>query len=298
MKRHSNNSISPVSNVILNIVFILGALMCIVPVLLVVGISFSDERDILQYGYQLIPKRFTLYAYEFIFKWANMLVNSYVITVVVTIIGAAFSTFTIALYAYPISRKDFSLRKLFSFLAIFTMLFNGGVIPWYIVNVRFLHIENTLFALILPYLMNAFYVMIMCTFYRTSIPDAVLESARIDGSGEFRTFFTIVLPLAVPGIATIALFSTIQYWNDYFLPLYLISESRMYNLQYMMYKTLENIRVLQTINNPTARDIALKLPGESARMAMCILSIGPVVFAYPFFQKYFIKGLTIGAVKG
>lgn len=299
MKRTNINAISPVTNMILTCIFTIGMLLCVYPIVLVLGISISDEHNLLNDGYQLFPTHnLTLYAYQFIFKWAYMLVNSYGITILVTVVGAAGSTFLISLYAYPLSRKEFRFRRQFTFYAMFTMLFNGGVISWYIVNVKVLHIDNTIWALILPYLMNAFYVLIMRTFYKTSIPDAVLESARIDGAGEFRTFFTIVFPLAVPGIATIALFSTLQYWNDYFLPLYLVSDSRLYNLQFMMYKTLENIRVLQTINNPDVTDLILKLPGESARMAMCILSIGPIIFAYPFFQKYFIKGLTIGAVKG
>jgi putative aldouronate transport system permease protein len=299
MKRANSNAISPVTNIILNVIFLIGLVLCVYPVILILGISISDEHNLVKYGYQLFPTHnITTYAYTFIFKWAYTLVNSYVLTIGVTIAGAVTSTLLIALYAYPLSRKEFRFRKHFSFYAMFTMLFNGGVISWYIVNVKVLHIDNTVWALILPYLMNAFYVLIMRTFYKTSIPDAVIESAKIDGSGEFRSFFTIVFPLAIPGIATIALFSTLQYWNDYFLPLYLVSDSRLYNLQFMMYKTLENIRVLQTINNPDVDDLVLKLPGESARMAMCILSIGPIIFAYPFFQKYFIKGLTIGAVKG
>lgn len=298
MKRAAANSISPVTNIILNIIFFIGMVMCVYPIILILGISLSDERVLVVEGYKLFPTHITTYAYSFIFKWADMLVNSYLLTIFVTVVGAATSTLLISLYAYPCSRRDFKYRRIFTFYAMFTMLFNGGVISWYIVNVKVLHIDNTVWALILPYLMNAFYILIMRTFYRTSIPEAVIESAKIDGSGEFRTFFVIVFPLAIPGIATIALFSTLQYWNDYFLPLYLVTESRLYNLQFMMYKTLENIRILQSIPNPDVTDLILKLPGESARMAMCILSVGPIIFAYPFFQKYFIKGLTIGAVKG
>lgn len=298
MKRAAANSISPVTNAILNVIFFIGMVMCVYPIILILGISLSDERVLVIDGYGLIPTHITTYAYSFIFKWAHMLVNSYLLTIFVTVLGAATSTLLIAMYAYPCSRKEFKFRRIFTFYAMFTMLFNGGVISWYIVNVKVLHIDNTVWALILPYLMNAFYILIMRTFYKTTIPDAVVESAKMDGSGEFRTFFTIVFPLAIPGVATIALFSTLQYWNDYFLPLYLVTESRLYNLQFMMYKTLENIRILQSIPNPDVTDLILKLPGESARMAMCILSVGPIIFAYPFFQKYFIKGLTIGAVKG
>lgn len=298
MKRSKANAISPVTNVFLNIVFISIAVICIYPVLLVLGISLSDERLLLKHGYSIIPQGFTFYAYEYVFKWAGTILNSYLITILVTVAGTVCSTFIISLFAYAISRREFRYRKPFSFFVLFTMLFNGGLVPWYIVCVKFLHLNNTIFALVLPYLTNAFYIIIMRTFFKTTVPDSIIESARIDGSGEFRTFFKIIIPLSLPGLATIALFITLQYWNDYFLPLMLITRQSLFNLQFMLYKLLVSISILQQIPNPNASDVLLKMPGESARMAMCILAIGPVILAYPFFQKYFIKGLTIGAIKG
>ena len=180
------------------------------------------------------------------------------------------------------------------------MIFSGGMVPWYVVCVKLLHINNTILALLLPYLINGFYVIIMRTFISTNVPDSVIESARIDGSGELRTFFQIVIPLAVPGIATVALFTTLVYWNDWWLPLMLIVDSKLYNLQYLLYKLMSNIEALARLSSSissTSSEIS-SLPSQGARMAMCIISIGPIILAYPFFQKYFIKGLTIGAVKG
>ena len=297
--KKDNNTVSPQTNLILNIFFVIVILACIYPVYIVLNISFSDERDVVKYGYSLfIPKHITVYGYQFIIKWGDMLIRSYILTIVVTIVGALLCTFLTALYAYPISRNDFRFKNQFTFFIFFTMLFNGGLVPWYIVCVRFLHLNNTIGALIFPYLMNAFFVIIMRTFFKTTIPNEVIESSRIDGSGDLRTFFTIVLPLSKPGLATIALFATLQYWNDYFLPLMYTTNSKLFNLQFMMYKLLINIQVLQNTNVGFVSDTILKLPSETVRMGMAIISIGPIVIAYPFFQKYFIKGLTIGAVKG
>ena len=297
-KSRSRTSISAPANAVLIVLFSLMMVMCICPVLLVLGISFSDERDVLINGYSMIPQHFTTDAYRFIFKWSGTILNSYGVTLLVTVVGTVCSTFLVALFAYPLSRREFSFRKQFSFFALFTMLFNGGMVPWYIVCVKFLHLNNTIFALIVPYLMNAFYVMIMRTFYQTTIPDAIVESARIDGCGDFRIFRTIVLPLALPGLATIGLFNTLAFWNDYYLPLMLVTDQNLYNLQYMLYKLLVSLSILEQIPSTSFSMEAMKLPGETARMAMCILSIGPIIIAYPFFQKYFIKGLTIGSVKG
>ena len=288
------------ARVLLHVFFIILAIMCIYPLFLVLGISISSEQELLRNGYSLLPQAPTLQAYKFIFGWSTSILKSYGITIFVTITGAVCATLMVALFAYPLSRKEFAFRKQFSFYALFTMLFSGGMVPWYIVCVRFLHLTNSIAALIIPYLLNAFYVMIMRTFYITTVPDAIVESARIDGCGEFRIWAQIVMPLVLPGLATIAFFCTLGYWNDYYLPLMLISDQRYYNLQYMLYKLLVSLSILEQIPNADpniARELA-KLPGESARMAMCIISIGPIIMAYPFFQKYFVKGLTIGAVKG
>jgi putative aldouronate transport system permease protein len=216
-------------------------------------------------------------------------------------LGTALSLLVIALYAYPISRKDFKYRNQFTFFVFFTMIFGGGLVPWYMVCVQLLHLKNTIWAMIFPALMNGWYVLIMRTFFATSIPDSIIESAKIDGAGEWRTFFQIVLPLSLPGLATVALFNTLAFWNDWYLPLMFITKANLYNLQYTMYKMLANIQFLiqsSSAMSGRASEMLKNLPSETSRMAMCILAVGPIIFAYPFFQKYFVKGLTVGAVKG
>lgn len=288
--------------VILHLFFILYSLACLLPVILIVAISFSSELDIVRDGYKFIPQNFSLEAYKFLFIdwWA--IVRAYGVQLFVIVVGTTLSVFMMAFYAYPISRTDFPYRSTFSFIAIFTMLFNGGLIPWYMVYVNFLGLKDHLWALIMPFLGAAFWILVIRTFFQTSVPTPVIESARIDGAGEFRTFVSIVLPLSTPVLASVALFQTLLYWNDFFLPMVFIVDQEKYTVQYLMYKALQNIQFIA--QNPTiAAEITrsggtISLPSETVRMAMGVMGIGPIVFAYPFFQRYFIKGLTLGAVKG
>ena len=280
-------------------VFIIICIICLYPLALVIGISFSSESAIATHGFKLIPAQTSLVAYDFVLKQSDAVARAYVITIIVTGLGTVLSTLVIALYAYPLSRKDFPQRKLFSFIAFFTMLFSGGLVPWYMVCVQVLHLRNNIWALILPYTMNAWYVLIMRTFYKTNVPDSIIESARIDGAGEYTIFFRIIISLAKPGLATIALFNTIVFWNDWWLPLMLVNDPAWFNLQYLMYRVQVNIQYLSSMagNTNVAGEILRRLPSRTAQMAMCILSIGPIVLAYPFFQKYFVKGITIGSLK-
>ena len=278
--------------------FALVMIVCILPVWHVFCASFSNASWVMnQRGLIWHIEGFTFNGYQLVFNdnsiWTGYL-NTFIYVIGTTVLGM----FLTVMAAYALSRKDFIWANPLMLIISFTMLFNGGMVPWYIVCVKFLHLNNTIFALIVPYLMNAFYVMIMRTFYQTTIPDAIVESARIDGCGDFRIFRTIVLPLALPGLATIGLFNTLAFWNDYYLPLMLVTDQNLYNLQYMLYKLLVSLSILEQIPSTSFSMEAMKLPGETARMAMCILSIGPIIIAYPFFQKYFIKGLTIGSVKG
>ncbi len=293
------NSVSPISNALINLIFIIFSLACIVPLFLVLGISFSSEQSVLLQGYKFIPDEFGVGGYDYILKQGAVIFKAYGVSLSVTIVGTLLSVIIIAMYAYAISRKDFKYRTQFTFLVFFTMVFNGGLVPWYIVYVKLVGVQNSYWAYIIPPLVNAWYVMIMRTFYQTNVPDSIIESAKIDGAGEFRTWLQIVVPLAKPGLATIALFQTLAYWNEWFIPLMFIDDAAKYSLQYLMYKTLNSIQYLSSNTNFSgAGDVLSKLPAETARMAMCILAIGPIVLAYPFFQKYFIKGLTVGAVKG
>ena len=214
-------------------------------------------------------------------------------------IGTVISVIVMGLYAYPLSRSDFKFKSFFTFFVFFTMLFSGGLVAWYMVCTNILHLNDKLFGLILPYCMNAWFTLILRTFFKSSVPEAVIESAKLDGAGEWRIFFTLVTPIAVPGIATIALFQTLKYWNDWLLPIYFVSSAKLYNLQFYLQNLLANIDDLK--NNPELVSSAASLadmPKEGVRMALCVVAMGPILIVYPFFQKYFIQGLTVGAVKG
>jgi len=274
--------------------------ICVIPILLVLAVSFTDETTVVTYGYNLWPKEFSVYAYEFLFKDSGQIVNGYLVSIFVTVVGTFLVILLTALYAYPISRQDFPFKSFFSFIMFFTMLFGGGLVPTYLVFTKFLMLKNTIWALIVPLLIQPFYVIIMRTFFAGSLPPSVIESARIDGAGEARTFFSIVLPLSLPVLATVGMFSTLAFWNDWFNSLLYITNGNMVSLQYLMYKVMMNIQVL-TNGNLAGFDVGgerAKIPSETVRMAMAIIGIGPICLAYPYFQKYFVKGLTVGAVKG
>lgn len=302
MNRRRPNDISNTANIIINLFFWFHTAVCILPLLLVIIVSFSDEKAVLINGYNFIPESFSLSAYQFLFKDWEQIVRSFGVSVFVTAVGTVVSVIIMAMYAYPISRRDFPHKNVFSFFMFFTMLFNGGLVPWYLVYTQMLNFKNTLLALILPLLVSAFFVLMLRTFFSGTIPPALIESAKIDGAGEFRIFAQIILPLSLPVLATVSLFQTLNYWNDWFTSLVFITGSKNVNLQYLMYKTMldiqfltSNTQALQAINQSGG---GLNLPTETVRMAMAVLGIGPIVFAYPFFQKYFVKGLTVGAVKG
>lgn len=294
------NEISRTSNIFLNLLYVLISAICIIPILLVIVISFTDEHEIIMNGYSFIPEKFSTEAYKFVLSAGEGILNAYGVSIFVAIVGTFLSISVITLYAYPLSRSNFKYKKIFSLFAFFTMIFGGGLVPWYMVYSQLFRIRNTIWILIFPYLMNAWFVMIMRTFIKTSVPESLIESAKIDGASEFRTFFSIVLPLLKPGLATIGLLSCLGYWNDWYLPLVFLTERKLYNIQYLMYQTLSNIQFLTSgsANFSELGMLLADLPGESARMAVAVISIGPIIFAYGFFQKYFIKGLTIGAIKG
>lgn len=296
----SATQISQSANIVLNAIMIILAAACLYPLLLVFAVSITDESVIQTAGYNLIPGKVTLNAYAFIFKDATMILRAYGVSIFITVVGSILSLIIISMYAYPLSRRDFRYKSFFTFIVFFTMLFNGGLVPFYMVYTNVLHLKNTLFAMILMWLFTPFYVLIMRTFYTTTIPSSVMESARIDGAGEFKIYVRIVLPLAKPALATIALFNILFYWNDWYAPLLFITDEKLYNLQYLMYRIENNISfITQNASSMSNTSDALKnIPAQTARMAMAIIAIGPIMLAYPFFQRYFVKGLTVGAVKG
>jgi ABC-type sugar transport system, permease component len=291
------NKISLHSNIIINVVFILIAILFVLPLILVFMVSISSERAISTYGYQFWPSQFSAAAYYYLLNYAGELFSAYGMSVIVTAIGSVAATFVIALYAYPLSRENFKHRKGFAFFAFFTTIFGGGLVPWVFVYTQLFNISDTGIILIVPYLMNAWFMIIMRTFMKSSVPEELVEAARIDGAGEFKIFARIALPLCKAGLATIFLFCLVKYWNDYYLSLIFITDQHLYTIQYYTYSMMNSIEYLFTNTNIPA-DARRDLPSESARMALSVFAVGPVVIAYPFFQRFFVKGLIVGAVKG
>lgn len=294
------NEISRGANLTLNLIFILLTIACVMPVVLVFMISITDYDAIVRNGYQFIPEKISFDAYAYLFKDYAVVLRAYGVSIFVTVMGTAVSVLLTALYAYPLSRSDFRYRGVFAFLIFFTMLFGGGLVPWYIVYTQMLDVKNTLMALILPMLLSPFNVLIMKTYFQMSVPPALIEAAKIDGAGEMRTFFRIVFPLSLPVFATIGLFNTLHYWNDWFNSMIFITDTKLYSLQYLMYKMISQADYLarnSSLIQGSATELA-KLPGETIRMAMALVGIGPIVLAYPFFQRFFIRGLTVGSIKG
>lgn len=285
---------------VLNFVFILLVIAAAAPFLLLIASSLSSEASLAEYGYGFWPREFSFDAYTYLFKSSTKILRGYGITVLVTVTGTVCSVMITTLFAYPLSRKELPFRYGFSFFVFFTMLFNGGLVPTYMMWTQTFHIKDTLFALILPgLLMNAFYVIIMRSFFTANIPDALVEAARIDGAGEYRILFGIVLPLSKPMMATISLMIGLGYWNDWMNSLYYISDEKLYSIQAILNTIITNIQFLTSGQSTFSAGVDVsKLPNISVRMAIAVIGILPVLMIYPFFQKYFVKGIVVGGVKG
>ena len=281
-----------------NVILSLVSAICVLPFILLIMSSFSSEKSILTYGYSFWPKEFSLAAYHYLAVNAAYLAHAYGITFFITTVGTFVSLFITMMLAYPLSRKDLPFRNIFIFFVFFTMLFNGGLVPTYLLYNNIFHIKNTLFALIIPYLlMNGFNVLISKTFFSTTIPEAIVESAYIDGAGEFTIFFKIILPVSLPVIATIGLFVGIGYWNDWFNGMVFLDNAKLFSIQNVLNQMLQNIQFMQ--NNPDiGSKMTVELPETTVKMAIAVVGVFPILIIYPVFQKYFVKGIAIGAVKG
>jgi putative aldouronate transport system permease protein len=279
---------------------ILLAVCSIVPFIILLSSSLSSEASILKEGYSFIPKELSFDAYQYLMTNSASILRAYGITVFVTIFGTFVSLFMTALLAYGLSRRDLPFRNLFAFLVFFTLLFNGGLVPTYLVYTQVFDIKNTIWALIVPgLLMNGFNVLLMRTFFITSIPEPIIESARMDGAGEFRTFFSIILPLSLPILATIGLLQTIFYWNDWFNGLIYVTEPSLFSIQNILNRMLSDIQFLASSNLGTNTSAAAaQIPTTAVRMAIAVIGFLPILIAYPFFQKYLVKGIALGSVKG
>lgn len=285
-------------NLVLNIIFIILAFLCLFPILLTLSISFSSTESIMQYGYRLIPTKFSVDAYKYIFGDPSTILNAYGVTIFNTVVGAAASVLVISHVAYPLSRSDFKLRLPITYYILFTMLFSGGQVAGYMVTTTMYHLQNTRWVMILPCLMSPWYMVVLRTFFKTGVPNAIIESGKLDGASELRILWQLIFPIALPGIATIALFQVLMFWNEWNLPLLYITNPKLYNLQFLLQQMMQNIQMINESPEFAAQSAgAAKLPSESARMALCFVAMGPILVTYPFFQKYFIQGLTVGSVK-
>ncbi|MBI4927680.1 MAG: carbohydrate ABC transporter permease [Anaerolineae bacterium] len=292
-------SISPSTNVALNVLMVICAILTLAPFYVIIIASVTNEKTLIADGYRLWPKEFSLAAYSYLFREGSIIITAYKNTIISTVAGTILSVILVMLYAYPLSRNNFRFSTFFTFFAFFTMLFGGGLVSYYMVMRQILQIQNTIWALFLPSAFSPFWVFVLRTYIKTNVPDELIEAARIDGASEWTTLLRVVLPLSVPGLATVALFSAIGIWNNFFNALLLIDNVELYNLQYTIYSTLNNIRFLLENADKMQGLVSLAdLPSQTFRMAMAVVTVGPIILAYPFFQRYFVRGLTIGAIKG
>jgi len=271
------------------------ACACLLPFLLVLSASLTDQVALSTHGYQLIPQKWSMQAYQVILQNPAQLLQSYQISILVTLLGTMLSLIFSTMLAYPLSRSNFAYRNPLSFYIFFTMLFNGGMVPFYILMSQYLMVKDTIWALVLPGLISPFYIILIRTFFQT-VPHSLIESAMLDGASEIKIYVRIIIPLSAPILATVALFTSLGYWNDWFNSLLFISKSELYPLQYLLMIMMQNIEFM--LRNAGRGISAADIPMEPLRMAMAIIAIGPMAFLYLYFQKYFVKGIIIGAVKG
>jgi putative aldouronate transport system permease protein len=293
--------VSKTTNVVFNIVMVILALGCVVPMLLVLSVSLTAESSLSDYGYQFIPKTFSLDGYRYIFTQGSAIMRALGVSVLITVAGTLIGVILNALMGYVITRKGYKLQKFFVWYVFIPMIFNGGLVSLYFIIGNLLHLSDTIWVLILPLAVSSYNIILCKTFFKATIPDSLIESANIDGASELVIFFKVVIPLSKPVLATIALFLSFGYWNDWFTSLLYINDSNLYSLQAYLNKILGDIEFL--LRNSGTLDIAQQqilanMPKEAARMAIVVITVIPIACTYPFFQRYFVSGLTIGAIKG
>lgn len=287
------------SKMLIHLLFILLSLAIVLPFLLVVAVSLTDEASLTDKGYQFVPESFSLEAYRYLLDAPDILLRAYGVTITVTVIGALAGLLLTAMTAYVISRPDYRYNRVTTFYVFFTMLFSGGLVPSYILITQYLHLKDSLLALILPVLLSPFNIMVMKGFM-SKIPLEIVESAKIDGARELRIFFRIILPLSTPALATLGLLISFTYWNEWFNAMLYIDDPDKVPLQLLLVRTLGSIEFI-TSNSEFSQQLGIDLssfPNNSARMAIAVLAGGPMLIIFPFFQRFFVKGLTVGSLKG
>lgn len=282
----------------LNLIFIGICALILYPLLMVISISISNEADIAQYGYQLIPEKIDFSAYQYVFKNPTKIINAYKVTAFFSVCAMVLSVLMMSMVAYPLSSKRFKARRKVNFYLYFTMLFSGGLVPTYILITRYMHLDDSIWVYILPTLISPWYVFMMRTFF-SDLPEEMFDAVKIDGGSQYTAFFRFVLPLSKPVLATIALFMFLNKWNDWNTSMLYINDSKLYSLQFLLQDIMENIALLQSGTLDTSSLLKTEdIPSETVRMAMAMVVAGPALVIFPFFQKYFVKGLTVGSVKG
>lgn len=285
---------------LMHLFMIILVLCCVLPFLLMVMASFTEEQTLIRNGYSFFPKKFSLETYRYIFRSANTIFKGYFMTIFVTVVGTLCNISMTVLFAYPLSRKDLPYRSGLSFFLFFTMLFNGGLVPTYMMYANTFHIKNTIWALIIPSLMmNAFYVIMMRSFFTSSIPDSLIEAAKLDGASEMKILTRVILPLSKPMLVTLVLMVGLNYWNDWMNGMYYVNDNSLNTIQMILNNMIQNVEFLSRSASVLGADAAnIKMPTVGIRMGIAVIAVLPVMVIYPFLQKYFVKGIVVGGVKG
>ena len=275
----------------------LFGLMCLYPLLLTVTVSLTPEEVINKDGYRLIPRQWTLNTYTYIFAHSGArILKSYLVTIIVTVAGTFGSMLVTCMISYAISLRELKYRNVIAFICNFTSIFSAGLIPWYVVCVNWYGLRNNIFALILPSMFSVWYMFLMRTYFRAISP-SLYDAAKIDGAGHLTIFFRIALPLSVTALLTVGLMYALNYWNDWWHALMFIDNRDLYPLQYYLYSIMSNVNAISSGRVPSGAAANIRLPAETVKMAVTIITIGPIIFLYPFIQRYFVKGIMMGAVK-
>lgn len=295
-----SSRVKPLTNVLISVLFIFLAFITLAPAVFVFIISISSEQSVYQKGYSFIPAELSLEAYSYLFRQSDVVVRSFLNSVGITVVGTIFGLVLCSTMGYALSRPTYRMKGFFTWYIFVPMLFSGGLVASYMINSQILGLKNTYWALILPGCCSSFYIVVMRTFFQTTVPDAIIESGKIDGARQLRIFFQLVLPISLPAIATIGLFFTFGFWNDWFQAKLYLNTNRqdLYPLQYLLMSIENNIEFLNRNQQYMGPGVVSTVPSETIRMAIVMVLVLPIACSYPFFQRYFISGLTIGAVKG
>lgn len=295
------NRVSKPVNIIFSIIFIIAALCCVIPLIFVIIISLTDKTSIAAIGYSFFPQKWSFSAYEMLWKSRDSIIRAFGISIFITVVGTVLGLFLNATMGYVLSRRSFKLRKLYTWLVFIPMIFNGGMVSTYIIYTQLLGLRDNILVLILPLAVSSFNVIILRTFFQTTVPDSLIESGKIDGASQLRIFFQIVLPISLPALATVGLFLCFGYWNDWWNAFMYLNDPALFPLQYVLInieRTFDFFTKNAAFIGYEAYQLSAMLPEDGMKMALVVVIVLPIACAYPFFQKYFVSGLTIGAVKG